>query len=79
MNRKVKQKKSPFQKAWDEANQLVWITQFEADKLGIDSPPAEEIVLNYFQYREDLENPNDVFHKSLSMELEKLKQEEENV
>ena len=46
MVNRVKQNKSPFQKAWDEANQLVYIAQFEAHQAGIPEPPAEEIVSN---------------------------------
>jgi len=79
MSANVKQKESPFQKAWDEANQLVYIAQYEADQLGIESPPAEEIVLNYFQFREDLNKPHDLFHTVLEDELKKLKMKEKNV
>ena len=75
MNKDVK-KKSPFQKAWDEANQLVYVAQYEADMNGLPCPPAEEIVCNYFQLREELSNENDVYHEALSQELAKLKSEE---
>ena len=75
----VKQKKSPFQEAWDEANQLVYIAQFEAHLAGIPEPPAEEIVSNYFRLREELEKPNQVFHNALAEEISKIKsQEKEN-
>jgi len=79
MVNRVKQKKSPFQEAWDEANQLVYIAQFEAHQAGIPEPPAEQIVSNYFRLREELEKPNQVFHNALAEEISKIKsQEKEN-
>ena len=78
MTSNVKQKISPFEKAWDEANQLVYITQFEADQAGVPAPPAEEIVTNYFRLRNELETPNMVFHNVLAEELSKLKEQEKD-
>ena len=78
MTNKVKQKISPFQKAWQEANQLVYITQFEANMAGVPEPPAEEIVVNYFKLRDELETPNTVFHNVLAEEIAKLKEQEKN-
>ena len=78
MTNKVKQKISPFQKAWQEANQLVYITQFEANMAGVPEPPAEEIVVNYFKLRDELETPNTVFHNVLAEEIAKLKEQEKD-
>ena len=78
MSNKVKQKISPFQKAWQEANQLVYITQFEANMAGVPEPPAEEIVVNYFKLRDELETPNTVFHNVLAEEIAKLKEQEKD-
>ena len=78
MTNKVKQKISPFQKAWQEANQLVYITQFEANMAGVPEPPAEEIVVNYFRLRDELETPNTVFHNVLADEIAKLKEQEKD-
>ena len=78
MSNKVKQKISPFQKAWQEANQLVYITQFEANMAGVPEPPAEEIVVNYFRLRDELETPNTVFHNVIAEELSKLKEQEKD-
>ena len=78
MVNRVKQNKSPFQKAWDEANQLVYIAQFEAHQAGIPEPPAEEIVCNYFRLREELEKPNQVFHNALAEEISKIKSQEKD-
>ena len=78
MSNKVKQKISPFQKAWQEANQLVYITQFEANMAGVPEPPAEEIVVNYFRLRDELETPNTVFHNVLADEIAKLKEQEKD-
>ena len=79
MVNRVKQKKSPFQEAWDEANQLVYIAQFEAHQAGIPAPPAEQIVSYYFRLSEELEKPNQVFHNALAEEISKIKsQEKEN-
>ena len=76
MSNKVKQKISPFGKAWQEANQLVYITQFEANMAGVPEPPAEEIVTEYFRLRDELETPNTVFHNVLAEEIVKLKKQE---
>ena len=76
MGTKVKQKISPFEKAWQEANQLVYIAQYEANQASLQEPPAEEIVTNYFRLREELEKPNDVFHNALAEELKKQKDKE---
>ena len=76
MQKKVKSKISPFQKAWNEANQLVYITQYEANMAGVSEPPAEEIVTNYFRLRDELETPNTVFHNVLAEEIAKLKEQE---
>ena len=78
MTNKVKQKISPFEKAWQEANQLVHIAQFEANQAGVPEPPAEEIVTNYFRLRDELETPNTVFHNVLAEELSKLKEQEKD-
>ena len=78
MSNKVKQKISPFQEAWQEANQLVYITQFEANMAGVPEPPAEEIVVNYFRLRDELETPNTVFHNVLAEEIAKLKEQEKD-
>ena len=78
MSNKVKQKTSPFEKAWQEANQLVYITQFEANMAGVPEPPAEEIVVNYFRLRDELETPNTVFHNVLADEIAKLKEQEKD-
>ena len=78
MSNKVKQKISPFQEAWQEANQLVYITQFEANMAGVPEPPAEEIVVNYFRLRDELETPNTVFHNVLADEIAKLKEQEKD-
>ena len=78
MTNKVKQKISPFEKAWQEANQLVYITQFEANMAGVPEPPAEEIVTNYFDLRDELEKPNTVFHDVLAKEIIKLKEQEKD-
>jgi len=79
MSNKVKQNESPFQKAWQEANQLVRIAQYEANMAGVAEPPAEEIVVNYFRLRDELETPNTVFHNVLAEEIAKLnKQEKDN-
>ena len=78
MSNKVKQKISPFQEAWQEANQLVYITQFEANMAGVPEPPAEEIVDNYFRLRDELETPNTVFHNVLAEEIAKLKEQEKD-
>ena len=78
MTNKVKQKISPFQEAWQEANQLVYITQFEANLAGVPEPPAEEIVVNYFRLRDELETPNTVFHNVLADEIAKLKEQEKD-
>ena len=78
MSNKVKQKISPFQEAWQEANQLVYITQFEANMAGVPEPPAEEIVVNYFKLRDELETPNTVFHNVLAEEIAKLKEQEKD-
>ena len=78
MTNKVKQKISPFEKAWQEANQLVYITQFEANMAGVPDPPAEEIVVNYFRLRDELETPNTVFHNVLADEIAKLKEQEKD-
>jgi hypothetical protein len=76
MSNRVKQKESPFEKAWQEANQLVYITQFEANMAGVAEPPAEEIVNSYFDLRDELEKPNTVFHDVLAEEIAKLKEQE---
>ena len=84
MNRKVKQKKnmydlrtvSGFGKAWQEAEQLVYVAEYEANKLGVIAPPAEQIVGHLFQLREDLGNPNDLYHIALVEQLKNLKQQE---
>jgi len=76
MTNKVKQKITPFGKAWQEANQLVRIAQFEANMAGVPEPPAEEIVVNYFRLRDELETPNTVFHNVLAEEIAKLKKQE---
>ena len=78
MQKKVKSKISPFQKAWNEANQLVYITQYEANMAGVPEPPAEEIVTNYFRLRDELETPNTVFHNVLAEEIAKLKEQEKD-
>ena len=78
MKNKVKQKTSPFQEAWQEANQLVHIAQYEANMAGVPEPPAEDIVVNYFRLRDQLETPNTVFHNVLAEEIAKLKEQEKN-
>ena len=78
MINKVKQKESPFEKAWQEANQLVHIAQYEASMAGVAEPPAEEIVVNYFRLRDKLETPNTVFHNVLAEEIAKLKKQEKD-
>ena len=78
MSNKVKQKISPFQEAWQEANQLVHIAQFEANMAGVAEPPTEEIVTNYFKLRDELETPNTVFHNVLAEEIAKPKEQEKD-
>ena len=78
MTNKVKQKISPFEKAWQEANQLVYITQFEANMAGVAEPPAEEIVNSYFDLRDELEKPHTVFHDVLAKEIANLKEQEKD-
>ena len=70
---------SEFGKAWQEAEQLVYVAEFEADKMGVIAPPAEQIVGHLFQLRDDLGNPNDLYHIALAEQLKNLKkQEKEN-
>ena len=85
MTNNVKRKKnmydlrtvSEFGKAWQEAEQLVYVAEFEADKMGFIAPPAEQIVGHLFQLREDLGNPNDLYHIALAEQLKNLKKQEE--
>jgi hypothetical protein len=47
--------------------------------MGVIAPPAEQIVGHLFQLREDLGNPNDLYHIALAEQLKNLKrQEKEN-
>tara|TARA_R100000808_G_scaffold25075_2_gene61387 strand:+ start:6969 stop:7217 length:249 start_codon:yes stop_codon:yes gene_type:complete len=79
---KVKQKvstaDSPFGKAWQEANQLFYVAEFEAHRMGVTPPKVEEVVGHLFQLRDDLGNPNDLYQIALSEQLSKLSQEKEN-
>ncbi len=79
---KVKQKNaitdSPFGKAWQEANQLFYVAEVEAHRMGVTPPKVEEVVGHLFQLRDDLGNPNDLYQIALSEQLSKLSQEKEN-
>jgi len=80
MNTNVKPEKpkivSDFNKAWDEANQVLYVAEAEAHRMGVAPPKAEEVVGRFFQMRENLGREIDVFHDCLSNELDKLKIEE---
>ncbi len=73
---KPKIQESGFNKAWREANQVLYVAEAEAHRLGVTPPKAEEVVGHFFTLRANLGSHIDVFHDCLSKELDKLKKEE---
>ncbi len=67
---------SSFNKAWMDAEQIFYVAQAEADRMGVPPPKPEEVVGHLFQLRESLGKETDIFHDVLADELAKLKKEE---
>ncbi len=67
---------SSFNKAWTEAEQIFFVAEAEAHRMGVTPPKPEEVVGHLFQLRESLGKETDIFFDSLGHELAKLKKEE---
>lgn len=74
--KKTESHDSSFNKAWMDAEQIFYVAQAEANRIGVTPPEPEEVVGHLFQLRESLGKETDIFFDSLGHELAKLKKEE---